>query len=297
MNDKKITQTISTVDGFYKKTFIKNCQYYISIFLISLCFSFKPIEPPLQQGFSTCSTPNIALKDGEEITHEVFYHWNFIWMGAGESKATLKEKDGKFEIGVTGKTHKSYDWFYKVRDYYATTLDKNTLLPITSFRSVKEGKYTLYDKVDFDQDKKVAKSLRGKKKEIATERAYNVDGCMHDLVSMIYYFRNIDFKKNGKGKEYPMKIFIDRKVWNLKLKYEGRENVNIKGKGKYKGLKLTTKMTEGELFDEDSKITLWVSDDGNKVPLLVNLKLTIGSVKVVLKDYKGLKHPVTSKIK
>ena len=278
MNSKKITQTIY-------------------IILISFCFSFKPVEQPLQENFTTCNTPNIALKHGEEISHEVFYHWNFIWMGAGESKATLKEKNNQLIASVVGKTYESYDWFYKIRDYYETTLDKNTLLPTTCLRSVKEGKYTLYDKVDFDQKNRVVKSLRGKKKEIATKREYNVDDCMHDLVSMIYYFRNIDFKKNGKGKKYPMKIFIDRKVWNLELKYEGRENVSIKGKGKYKALKLSTKMTEGDLFDEDSYITLWVSDDKNKVPLLVNLELTIGSIKVVLKDYKNLRHSMSSKIK
>jgi hypothetical protein len=303
MNDKKITQTIftvdnqkTTVDGFYKKAFIKNCQYYIYIFLISLCFSFKPVDTVSQENFNPCSTSNIALKHGEEITHEVFYNWNFVWMGAGESKAVLKEKNGKLEASVTGKTYNSYDWFYKVRDYYSTTLDKNTLLPTAALRDVQEGKYTLYDKVDFDQNKGVIKSLRGKKKENAKEREFNVDDCMHDLVSMIYYFRNINFKNNGKGKEYPMKLFVDRKIWNLKLKYEGQENVKLKGKGKYKALKLTTRMTEGELFDENSKITLWVTDDKNKVPVLVNLDLTIGSIKVVLKDYKGLRHPVTSKI-
>ena len=85
MNDKKITQTIftvdnqkTTVDGFYKKAFIKNCQYYIYIFLISLCFSFKPVDTVSQENFNPCSTSNIALKHGEEITHEVFYNWNFV---------------------------------------------------------------------------------------------------------------------------------------------------------------------------------------------------------------------------
>ena len=114
MNGKKITKTIFLINGeqqkvdeFYKKTFFKTCQYYIYIFLISLCFSFKSVDVPLQESFNSCSTPNIALKHGEEISHEVFYHWNFIWMGAGESKATIKEKNDKgavvtFADGVEG---------------------------------------------------------------------------------------------------------------------------------------------------------------------------------------------------
>jgi hypothetical protein len=41
---------------------------------------------------------------------------------------------------------------------------------------------------------------------------------------------------------------------------------------------------------------VWVSDDGNKVPLRVSSPITVGSVKVDLIGYQGLRHPFTSLI-
>lgn len=248
------------------------------------------------QGFTPCETENIALKHGEVLTHEVFYHWNFIWMGAGKTISTTRERGDNIHVNIVGNTYKSYDWFYKIRDYYETNLDKETLLPNSCLRNIQEGKYTLYDWVDFDQKNNKARSNRGKKKEIAITREYEVENCVHDVVSIIYFLRNTDFKSYKKGTTFPVNVFMDKEDWKVKLTYQGRENVTIKNKGKYKALKLKAEVSAGELFDEDSYITIWVSDDKNKIPLLVNLELSVGSIKVVLSKYQGVRHPIKSKI-
>lgn len=261
------------------------------IFLIT---SFRFIQKT-DNAYSHCQINNVAFKDGEALKYKVFYNWNFVWMSAGYGRTLVEEKNDNVKVKVNGNTYSSYDWFFKIRDYYETNMNKSTLLPTVSLRSVKEGGYSIYDKVTFNQDKKIATSLRGKTKSVAKPTDYQLDDCVHDIVSMMYFYRNVDYKAHKEGTSFPMKIFMDKKAWNIDLTYEGRENVKLKGVGKFKGLKLKTKVSAGELFDENSYVTIWVTDDKNKLPLLVELELSIGSIKVLLEEYNGLRYPLEAK--
>lgn len=261
----------------------------------------KPPSAPLQPSaekanFSACKIENSTFKTGEELTFKAYYNWNFVWMSAGEAVAKVSDYQGdKYNITVKGSTYSSYDWFYRVRDHFETTVDKETLRPSTCMRYIEEGGFRLYDKVDFDFEAQKANSYRGKSKETAGLQAYDVDGCMHDIVSMIYFFRNVDFAQLKKEEEMPMQIFMDREAWNLKLRYEGKKIITVKGKGRHLVYKISTRVSAGELFDENSSVAVYVSADKNQIPLMVKLELSIGSVQVVIKDYKGLKYPFKAK--
>jgi hypothetical protein len=264
---------------------------YTLLLTIILSFSFISIDHS-PKSYTHCSIKNTAFKAGEKLTHKAYYNWNFVWIGAGETISRVSEKGKQYQFDVTGRTYSSYEWFYRIRDYYEARVDKSSLLPSVSLRNIKEGGFSLYDKVYLDQNNRKAKSIRGKTKEKTREKIYDIDACVHDIVSMIYFFRNVNYRQYKKGKEFPMKIFMDREVWNLKLKYEGKKVIHVRDKGKYKAIQLTCRVSAGELFDENSSVTIWVSDDGNRVPLQAKLELAIGSIKIVLKDYKGLKYPL-----
>ena len=253
----------------------------------------NPVPDQTQQ----CFIENSAFQAGEEITYKLFYNWNFVWLAAGEVVFNVSEKDGKYHISAKGRTYKTYEWFFKVRDHYESYLDKETLLPETSIRDVHEGGYRLYDKVDFDQEKNLAISERGKTKDQTQTSEYSLDGCMHDVLSVVYYTRNLDFEKYNEGQEFPVKVFMDKEVWPLNVKYKGKEeSKKIKGQGKFKTIKFSPEVIEGEVFEADTEMNIWVSDDGNRIPLLIESPVSVGSVKAVLKNYKGLKYEMTSKI-
>jgi Protein of unknown function (DUF3108) len=156
----------------------------------------------------------------------------------------------------------------------------------------------LYDKVDFDQERNLAISERGKNKYQTTTKEYSLDGCMHDVLSIIYFTRNLDFDRYDKGHEIPVKIFMDKEVWPLNVKYKGKEEAKkVRGLGKFKTIKFSPEVIEGEVFTSDAEMNIWVSDDGNRIPLLIESPVSVGSVKAVLKDYKGLKYEMASKVK
>ncbi len=250
-----------------------------------------------QVPYEPCRMENNTFEDGEEIVYKIYYNWNFVWLAAGEVKFKVEDLGDRYHLSAHGRTYKSYEWFFTVRDYYDTYIDKETLLPYISIRNVREGGYRLYDAVTFDPNRNVAISNRGKSREVAKPTEYSVDNCMHDILSIMYYTRNIDFNHLNEGAQLPIKIFMDKETWPLKVKYKGKEEgKKIKGKGKFRTHKFSPEVIVGEVFKEDSQMSVWVSDDQNKIPLLIESPVSVGSVKVVLKSYKGLKYDFDAQI-
>ena len=243
-----------------------------------------------------CFMENKTFQGGEEITYKLYYNWGIMWLSAGEVTFKVNDMGSQYHVAVAGRTYKSYEWFFKVRDYYDTYIDKNSLLPKTAIRNVREGKYRLYDEITFDQENKKASSLRGKTKDVATKKNYNLGECMHDMLSVIYYSRNIDFESYKEGEEFPVKIFMDKEFWPLNVKYKGKQSrKKVKGKGKFNTIKFSPQVVSGRVFKEGEEMMVYVSDDKNRIPLLIESPVSVGSVKAVLKNYKGLKYNMTAK--
>ena len=243
-----------------------------------------------------CFMENKVFQDGEEIVYKLYYNWNFVWLAAGEVTFKVKEEGEQYHLSAVGKTYSGYEWFFKVRDYYDTYVEKNSLLPKVATRKVREGGYRLFDKVTFDQQNKRVKSLRGKTQEEAREREYEVDECMHDILSIVYYCRNIDFGSYNEGQQFPVKIFMDKEVWPLNVKYKGKQaNKKVKGRGKFDTIKFSPQIISGRVFKEGEEMIVYVSDDKNQIPVLIESPVSVGSVKAVLKKHKGLKYDLEAK--
>ncbi len=278
----------------------------MALVLVLMAFDFpeiNPNKPFIQSAIDTsgipepCNASNFAFQAGEEVVYKIYYNWNFVWIPAGEVVFRVNDLGDQYHLSAKGRTYKSYDWFFKVRDDYDSYIDKSTLLPDVSVRHVREGGYRLYDKVTFDQDRRKAKSMRGKTPESAKPHEFSLDDCMHDVLSIIYYARNINFNGMQEGAEIPIKIFLDKETYPLKVAYKGREEKKrVKGNGKFSTHKFSPQLIAGDVFKEGDQMMVWVTDDENKLPLLIESPVSVGSVKAVLKSYKGLRHEFTAEL-
>ena len=276
----------------------------ILVLLIGLFsfLSYNHFEEPAQNGldmpFDACSVANETFNVGEEITYKIYYNLNFIWLPAGEVTFRIKENETHYHISAAGRTYPSYEWFFKVRDYFETYVDKNTMLPDTFVREVNEGSFTMYNKMVFDQENKTITSTKGKTKENTKTEVVDFDGCMHDIMSIVYCMRNKFFDKNEKGKKMPIEVALDGEVYPLKVVYSGDvKNKKVKGQGRFNLHQFDPEVIAGSVFNENAKMKVWVSADENKIPVLIESPVSVGSVKVVLKDHKNLKYELSSKTK
>jgi hypothetical protein len=90
-------------------------------------------------------------------------------------------------------------------------------------------------------------------------------------------------------------MFLDNEVYNLYIKYMGKEVVTTKY-GKFRAIKFKPLLVKGTLFQGGEKMTVWVSDDANHIPLRIESPIVVGSVKVDMMQYRNLRYPLSSMI-
>lgn len=237
-----------------------------------------------------CGIKNTSFKEGERLVFKVYYNMGAIWVGAGYAtfNTTLEDLNGRkvYHVVGDGKTMKSYEWFYKVRDKYETYIDVETMLPAKFIRNVDEGGFKIYNNVTFNQNIGQA---------ISTKGVYKVPKCIQDVLSAIYYARNIDYSKYTPGDKIPFSMFLDDQVYNLYIRYIGKERVTTKY-GTFNAIKISPLLIEGTIFKGGEKMMVWVSDDANRIPVRVDSPILVGSIKVDLVGYDKLRNPFTALI-
>jgi hypothetical protein len=235
-----------------------------------------------------CGVRNIAFVNGESTTYKVFYTLAGMYIGAGEANFSVRltNLNGSpvYHVIGDGKTYSFYDNFFKVRDKYESYIDTFSLQPHKFIRNVYEGGYTKFQTVNFDHKAN---------KAIANYGTFNVPNCVQDVVSSIYYARNIDFNKYKPGDKIPFSMFLDDETYNLYIRYQGKETIKTKY-GKFRAIKFKPLLVKGTIFEGGEKMTVWVSDDGNKIPLRVESPISVGSVKVDMMSYRNLRYPLSS---
>jgi len=230
-----------------------------------------------------------AFQDGEWFRFRISYSG---WWKAGEATLSVTNETlkGKPVYHVKGKgvTTGMTKLFFGVEDYYETYIDKKTTSPYRFIRKIDEGGHTKDKIIDFNQQSNVATVNDKKHNEVKT---FQTEPNIHDMVSAFYYLRNsIDSENLKDGDETVINMFFDQENFKFKLKFLGREEVKTKF-GKVKALIFRPYVQAGRVFKEKESLTVWISDDQNKIPLQIKADLAVGSLKADIDAYKGLKHP------
>lgn len=232
----------------------------------------------------------VAFQDGERVTYKVYYNWKFIWVPAGEVTFVVNEKADLFEFKVEGISYESYDSFFKVRDYYVSRTDKESLIPSDFKRDILEGNYQRYDSLSFDQSQNQVLEYFGKTKSVAKEFSFELEDKVLDMVSAIYYLRSLPTEHYIVGKDIDLRIFFDKEQFNIHIRNLGTEKKKIKSLGKLSCIRLQPELITGYVFKEGDLMDIWVSNDDNKLPIQIESPISFGSVKVILKSAENLKY-------
>lgn len=255
------------------------------LFLSFTQFSFAP--QATTEGLR--SVENNAFKVGEHLKYRV--HYGFIDAGYAELRVKeLVRRNGRpaFHMVGTGRTTGMAEWFFKTRDRYETYIDKESILPWEFIRDVNEGGYIIKRHLIFDHFQHTVKDLDQNGKE------YKLPELSQDMLSSFYYARTFDRNTLTVGDNLPITMFLDHEEFSFFLKYLGKETLSTKW-GDVRCLKFSPVVQEGRVFKDEEGMTLWASDDENKVPIRLQTDLQIGSVKMDLEEYSGLIRPLAFK--
>jgi len=228
----------------------------------------------------------MAFKPGEQLNYKLKYGF----VTAAEASIAVQESDTKFNnrpvyhLVAQGKTSGSFDIFYKVRNRYDSYIDRSTLLPHLYTENIRESNYRRTDKVRFYQDQNKIVSKKG---------TFKAGDQTFDVVSAYFFARSLDLVNIKAGTSFKMPYFLGNDVSVLEIVYVGKERVKTP-MGYFNCLKFSPSIEPGRIFRKDSKLYLWITDDGNRIPVKAQVEILVGSVTMEITGAKGLMYPITA---
>ena len=251
-------------------------------------FAFTPINDSSQKKQDTLRTvKQNSFKKGELLEYDAsygFFDAAKVTLEVAPKSEIINGRKTMHIIG-TGKSLGTFRWFFKVEDRYETFIDEKAILPLKFIRHVREGGYKLDRGIEFDHHNNKATVAQ------KDTNSYKVKPNTQDLLSAFYYSRTLDLQNAKLGQEFIINTFFDREMYPLKIKFLGKEKIKIK-LGEFNCLKFRPMLEKGRVFKDEEDMTLWSSDDANKVPVRLKTDLMIGSIKLDLTGYKNLSAPL-----
>jgi len=230
--------------------------------------------------YTLIAQDNYPFQDGEQLEYKV--HYGPLVAGTASLNVSIEKESYRFY--AEGKSTGLFNFFFKVRDSYESITAKNILRPIYFNRLVKEGTYTKQENVFFDYDLNLAESTRD---------TIALPNNPQDILSMFYYLRAQNQDSLSLGKSIPLQVYLDDSFMHSELIYAGKDTIKTKF-GLTPSTKWIPQLESGRVFNDEYGMTVWISDDENKIPLRIETKVMVGSIKMDLVKHKGLKNKLNT---
>ncbi|NOX47839.1 MAG: DUF3108 domain-containing protein [Chlorobi bacterium] len=234
---------------------------------------------------------NKAFKPGEKLVYRAYYQ-SFLTGKLTAGIATLRvlespmvfDERETWQINVVANSKGFFNTFFKVRNKFDSYIDRKGLFPQFFIRRTREGGYKKDDEYKFNQKKNYV---------VTRSDSVAIPDYTQDFVSAVYYARSLDFDTLQKGDVIPINFFLDDSVYISAIIYQGKEIIEVE-LGSIRCLKFLPGMATGEVFADKYPMSLYVTDDKNHLPVLLESAVVVGSVKAELIEFEGLSNPMTS---
>jgi hypothetical protein len=263
-----------------------------------LCF-FLVCIPIKDRAQYLCSVKNDVFISGEKLNYQLYYNVSFVWIQAGTCEFrvqnALYDKKPAYQLMAHGKTQKSFDPFFRVRDTLISFVDTQLLYPYRAYKYTHEDNWHGIDDFSFRRSEdgwQIQTKLKRKqtwKPVVESETSR----CGFDIVTSIYRLRCFageDLYKPGKRLDIPVRL--DDGEYTIHLTYIGKERIKLYGDGYYAAHAFTLTMIEGNIFKRGDVLKMWISDDKNRIPLLIESPIRLGYVKAIFRSGEKTLYPL-----
>jgi hypothetical protein len=230
------------------------------------------------------------IQSGEVLNYRI--HYGFLNAGTATltTNKTTFRGNPHFHVKGVGKSTGLVKTFFPVNDVYESYMNYETGLPSYYIRNVQEGKYTQHLETSFNHDSLTLTIADKEKPNNPPKTLKSVKG-IQDMLSAFYFLRSFDAGEIKVGKQFQLNVWIDDELFPFQLKVAGIENVKTKF-GSISCLKIIPSVISGRVFKAKEGVTLWVTNDGNHIPIAIKAELAVGSLKADLEGYQNVKYPL-----
>ena len=248
-----------------------------------------------------CGIENTAFKSGESLSYDLYFNWKFIWVKVGsasmDTKMTKYEGKDAWKSYLITRGNNKLDKYFMMRDTLLSYCNPD-LSPLYFRKGALEGSRYYVDEIWYSYPHGGCQ-LRKHRIDADGEQHWKTSAyrnCIYDMMSIFLRARNFDGSKLKKGQVIPMPISDASSLSNSWLEFRGRENFKMNDtKEKFRCLVMS--FYERENGKSRELIRFYITDDDNHIPVRLDMFLNFGSAKAFLNGYKGVRGPMSSKIK
>ena len=246
-----------------------------------------------------CFKGNTAVGPGEYLAYEVQYQVGPVWTNVAlvtmTTAAVTETGKAALHLKLNARTHPTYDYIFKVRDSYESWINQATWDPMRFQRNTLHNNNT----VIFTQFFYPAQSFYMYNYKLNSEPVDKGKGkiqkCMNDMVSSLYFPRTLEIENLRIGTAIPLSILYNMDPTELRLISKGKEVIKDRDGKMYHCSKFVVKMNSTvSYFKAGSDMVVYLTADKNKIPVYVEAEMKLGTVKVYLKEARGLRNPMTA---
>ncbi|MDU1891912.1 MAG: DUF3108 domain-containing protein [Dysgonomonas sp.] len=246
-----------------------------------------------------CKIENKYFQAGEDMTYDLYFKYGLIHTKAGTS--TLKTVSERYnntsalKMTLTAKSTGTARKLFKLNDTLSCYMSKD-LVPLAYIKNAEEGDDYTQEKVTYSYSGQgvAINAIRHKNGNFKFDEKLTANGCIYDMMSVVYYARTLNYKDMRKGQSSKVDFISGRKKVNMEIKYDGTEVVEANDGNKYNCWKLTLSIMDDAFDNRKEAMKVYITSDDNRMPVRLDSKLNIGSTRAMLKSYRGNKYPVTT---
>lgn len=256
------------------------------IILLSI-FTFSSIQLKAQ-----CEVYNNSFKGGEFLEFDLYFKYGLIYTKAGNSTlsvydAKYKNKDA-YKLMLTANSVGAAKAVFSISDTL-TSYTTKSVVPLAYLKHAHEGGdyRTENATYDYSSGKVKLRNINKKNNRLRYDTTLVANGCMYDMLSIVYYSRTLDYDNMKKGDQVTVSFLSGRKKVNMHIEHHGFESVSANDGRKYNCIKLVLMINERAFEDKNEAMKVYITDDLNRIPIRIDSKLKVGSTRALLRSYRG----------
>ena len=259
----------------------------LTIILFSF-FSFLPVH-------GQCEFTNTAFSSGENIQYDLYFNYGILSARAGRGSLSVTEAnyrgENAYKTVMMFNTSGLGGSLYTVNDTLTSYIDRN-LRPLLFTKEAFEGKdYSVERQVYTYKGEAISiRALRNRNEKELFDEVVVTDKCTYDYLSVISYVRNLDYTGMKPGYKHYIQFISGRKPVDMYVNYLGTSSIKANNGKTYEVINISMTIHDDAFTNPKESLRASLTNDQNRIPVIINTSLKFGSVRAVLREVSGLRH-------
>jgi hypothetical protein len=199
--------------------------------------------------------------------------WSFRWVHAGQATLELLPTAAPQIVKMRSLAwgNSFFQSFYPVRDTVTSWIHAGGIYPLSFSKILNEGSYRFRGHAAYDQARHIL---------TLPDTSFTIAPFTHDILSAFYFIRSQPLKV---GDSLHLAAVSGKKSYNLKVICHRKETIEVPA-GKFKCLVVEPILKGDGLFKAKGTLLIWMTDDQRHMPVKMQSKIPVGSIKAELKQ-------------